>query len=128
MTAKETKLQGLIDTCKRTVARATTLTGQLGSFGRVQEGRLVTVDAQAQLESALQLIRGGVGETVRIDTAFDPDLWPVTVEPLQFDLALLNLAINARDAMPAGGVLRIEARKLRLDAPLQGLAPAITCT
>ncbi|QNA89769.1 hypothetical protein G4G28_17090 [Massilia sp. Dwa41.01b] len=123
MTAKETKLQGLIDTCKRTVARATTLTGQLGSFGRVQEGRLVTVDAQAQLESALQLIRGGVGETVRIDTAFDPDLWPVTVEPLQFDLALLNLAINARDAMPAGGVLRIEARKLRLDAPLQGLAP-----
>ena len=122
MTAKEPRLQGLIDTCKRTVARATTLTGQLGSFGRVQEGRLLTVDTPTQLESALQLIRGGVGDAVTIETAFAPGLWPVTVEPLQFDLALLNLAINARDAMPGGGVLRIAAANAALGSGPQGLA------
>jgi signal transduction histidine kinase/CheY-like chemotaxis protein len=123
MQAKEPRLQGLIDTCKRTVGRATRLTGQLGSFGQVQEGRLLTVDPALQLESALQLIRGGVGETVAIDTDFAPDLWPVTVEPLQFDLALLNLAINARDAMDGEGVLRISARNASLATPPQGLLP-----
>ena len=123
MLAKDPKLQGLIDTCKRTVGRATKLTGQLGAFGRVQEGRLLTVDPAMQLESALQLIRGGVGETVAVDTDFAPDLWPVTVEPLQFDLALLNLAINARDAMDGGGILQIRARNATLDTPPQGLAP-----
>ena len=123
MLARDPKLQGLIDTCKRTVGRATKLTGQLGSFGQVQEGRLLTVDPKLQLESALQLIRGGVGEAVAVDTDFAPELWPVTVEPLQFDLALLNLAINARDAMEGSGVLRIVARNVTLDTPPQGLAP-----
>jgi signal transduction histidine kinase/CheY-like chemotaxis protein len=123
MQAKEPKLQALIDTCKRTVGRATKLTGQLGSFGRVQEGRLLTVDPTLQLESALQLIRGGVGETVAIDTDFAAGLWPITVEPLQFDLALLNLAINARDAMDGEGVLRISAHNATLATPPQGLPP-----
>ena len=122
MQAKEPSLQRLIETCKRTVARATALTGQLGSFGRVQEGRLVTVDTTAQLASALNLIRGAVGDKVAIETAFEAGLWPVTVEPLQFDLALLNLAINARDAMPGGGKLHIAARKAEHAAP-PGLAP-----
>ncbi|WP_305825306.1 ATP-binding protein [Massilia brevitalea] len=125
MQAKEANMQRLIDTCKRTVTRATTLTGQLGSFGRVQEGRLVTVDTAAQLESALQLIRGAVAESIVIDTAFDSQLWPVRVEPLQFDLALLNLAINARDAMGGSGRLRIAVQNVTLAAPdaPEGLAP-----
>lgn len=122
MQAKEANLQRLIDTCKRTVARATTLTGQLGSFGRVQEGRLLTVETGGQLASALTLIRGAVGDKVAVETAFEPELWPVTVEPLQFDLALLNLAINARDAMPGGGRLRISACNA-VHATPQGLPP-----
>ncbi|MEW6024824.1 MAG: ATP-binding protein [Pseudomonadota bacterium] len=123
MQAKEPNLQRLIDTCKRTVTRATTLTGQLGSFGRVQEGRLVTVDTAAQLGSALQLIRGAVADSVEIETGFAPALWPVRVEPLQFDLALLNLAINARDAMGGSGRLAIAARNATLDHPPEGLPP-----
>jgi len=123
MQAKEASVQRLIDTCKRTVGRATTLTGQLGSFGRVQEGRLVTVDSSAQLGSALQLIRGAVSDKVVIETDFDSQLWPVTVEPLQFDLALLNLAINARDAIGGSGALRIAARNDTLAHPPEGLAP-----
>lgn len=123
MQAKEPNLQRLIDTCKRTVTRATTLTGQLGSFGRVQEGRLVTVDTAAQLGSALQLIRGAVADSVEIETGFAPGLWPVRVEPLQFDLALLNLAINARDAMGGSGRLTIAARNATLDHPPESLPP-----
>ena len=126
MQAKEPKLQRLIDTCKRTVTRATTLTGQLGSFGRVQEGRLVTVDTAAQLDSALQLIRGAMADSIVIETDFDSRPWPVRVEPLQFDLALLNLAINARDAMGGSGRLRIAARNVTLatlDSTPEGLAP-----
>ena len=123
MQAKEPNLQRLIDTCKRTVTRATTLTGQLGSFGRVQEGRLATVETAAQLDSALQLIRGAVADSVALETDFAPGLWPVRVEPLQFDLALLNLAINARDAMGGNGRLVIAARNVTLEQPPEGLAP-----
>jgi len=123
MQAKEPNLQRLIDTCKRTVTRATTLTGQLGSFGRVQEGRLVTVDAAVQLDSALQLIHPAMAESTAIETDFAPGLWPVRVEPLQFDLALLNLAINARDAMGGGGKLVISARNVTLEQPPGGLPP-----
>jgi len=123
MQAKEPNLQRLIDTCKRTVTRATTLTGQLGSFGQVQEGRLATVETAAQLDSALQLIRGAVADSVVLETDFAPGLWPVRVEPLQFDLALLNLAINARDAMGGNGRLVIAARNVTLEQPPEGLAP-----
>lgn len=112
-------VKNLVQTSMRTVRRAAALTGQLGSFGRLQEARLETIDVAAQIGSALQLIRGALGPAIRLELDCEPGLWPVTTEPLQFDLALLNLAINARDAMPAGGLLRIEARNV---APQDGAA------
>jgi signal transduction histidine kinase len=96
-------VQSLLDTCKRTVGRATALTTRLGSFGRMQEARLLTIDPGEQVRGSVQLLRGVLhqGSSLEIDCA--DDLWPVTLDPLQFDLALLNLSINARDAMAAGG-------------------------
>ncbi|MFC0253761.1 hybrid sensor histidine kinase/response regulator [Massilia consociata] len=114
--AGDDKMRGLIQTCKKTVQRATALTGQLGSFGRVQEARQETVDACHQLRSARQLMAGALRDDIVLQIECDEPAWPVTVEPLQFDLALLNLAINARDAMPQGGLLRIEARNIAVDA------------
>lgn len=110
LTSTQPKVQSLIDTCKRTVSRATALTGRLGSFGRVQEARLLTVDPSEQLSNSVQLIRNVLRQGIALELACEDDLWPVTVDPLQFDLALLNLAINARDAMPDGGNLAIGAR------------------
>ncbi|GAB3461958.1 hypothetical protein GCM10027321_23160 [Massilia terrae] len=110
-------IKNLVQTSMRTVRRAAALTGQLGSFGRLQEARLVTIDVEAQIGSAAQLIQGALGPGIRLEVACAPGLWPVTTEPLQFDLALLNLAINARDAMPGGGLLRIEAQNV---APFDG--------
>lgn len=120
LTTTQEKIKGLVQTCRKTVQRATALTGQLGAFGRIQEARQETVDAKEQLASALQLLRGALREDIRLEVDCDETLWPVTVEPLQFDLALLNLAVNARDAMPRGGLLRIEAR--RTATPPQPLA------
>lgn len=117
MGATEPRMQGLIQTCKKTVQRATALTGQLGSFGRIQEARQETVDAGKQLRSALQLMKGALRDDIVLEVEQDEAPWQVAIEPLQFDLALLNLAINARDAMPAGGVLKIELRNLVLSRP-----------
>jgi signal transduction histidine kinase/CheY-like chemotaxis protein len=120
---RDAKVHGLIQTCRKTVQRATALTGQLGSFGRIQEARRETVDACVQLRSARQLMSGALRADIALQIDCDEPAWPVLVEPLQFDLALLNLAVNARDAMPGGGVLRIEARKRTLAQPPGSLAP-----
>jgi signal transduction histidine kinase len=115
LTSTQPKVQSLIETCKRTVVRATALTGQLGSFGRVQDARLLTVEPCEQLRNSVQLIRNVLRQGIALELECADDLWPVTVDPLQFDLALLNLAINARDAMPGGGVLTIGARNCVLE-------------
>ncbi len=123
LTATQPKVLQLVQTCKKTVQRAAALTGQLGAFGRIQEARQETVDAGEQLLSAVQLMAGALREDITLEVACDDAPWPITIEPLQFDLALLNLAMNARDAMPRGGVLRIEARNLGQVQPAG--APAI---
>jgi len=115
LTSNQPKVQGLIDTCKRTISRATALTGQLGSFGRLQDAKLSTVAPAEQLRNSLQLIRNVLRQGIELELSCADDLWPVTVDPLQFDLALLNLGINARDAMPEGGHLAISARNCTLE-------------
>ena len=114
---RDDTVRGLLQTCKKTVQRAAGLTGQLGSFGRIQEARQETVDACQQLRSARQLMGGALRADIDLQIDCDEPAWPVKVEPLQFDLALLNLAVNARDAMPRGGMLRIEARNISLAQP-----------
>jgi CheY-like chemotaxis protein len=109
----------LIDTCKRTVSRATALTTRLGSFGRVQDARLLTVDPGEQVRGSVQLLRGVLRQGTRMEVHCEDDLWPVTVDPVQFDLALLNLAINARDAMPDGGRLAVDVRNCILEPTME---------
>jgi signal transduction histidine kinase len=115
LTSTQPKVQSLIDTCKRTIVRATALTGQLGSFGRIQDAKLMTVAPREQLRNSIQLIRNVLRQGIELELACEEDVWAVTVDPLQFDLALLNLAINARDAMPDGGRLSISARNCVLE-------------
>jgi signal transduction histidine kinase len=116
LTTNQPKVQSLVDTCKRTVNRATALTTRLGAFGRVQDAKLLTVDPGEQVRGSMALIRGVLRQGTRLDVHCADGLWPVTVDPLQFDLALLNLAINARDAMPDGGHLAIDVTNCTIDA------------
>ncbi|QJD99527.1 response regulator [Massilia forsythiae] len=115
LTATQPRVQSLLDTCKRTVGRAAALTTRLGSFGRVQDAKLLTVDPCEQVRNSVQLMRGVLRQDIDLQVSCAADAWPVTVDPLQFDLALLNLAINARDAMPSGGRLAIDVRNVALE-------------
>jgi len=119
LTSNQPRVQSLIDTCKRTVGRASALTTRLGSFGRLQDARLLTVDPAEQVRNSLQLIRGVLRQGITLDVDCEDGAWPVTIDPLQFDLALLNLAINARDAMLEGGRLRIRVRNTSLEPTME---------
>jgi signal transduction histidine kinase len=106
--------QTLLERCQRAVARGSGLARQLMAFGRVQEVRVETLDTAARLGEARHLLSGALPANVGLDYDLAADLWPVTVDPAQLELALLNLVINARDAMPGGGrvVLRGTNRTL----------------
>jgi len=107
--------------------RASRLTSQLLAFARKQviEPRVVDLN---QIVASVGLLLGRLlGEDVRIVTEPAPDLWRVRVDPAQFEQVLLNLAANARDAMPRGGSLTIVTANTTLPAPLflpQGEVPA----
>jgi signal transduction histidine kinase/CheY-like chemotaxis protein len=119
LTANQPKVLNLVDTCKRTVNRATALTTRLGAFGRVQDARQVTVDPGEQVRGSMQLLRGVLRQGTHMDVHCAGEVWPVTIDPVQFDLALLNLAINARDAMPDGGRLAIDVANCTLEATFE---------
>ena len=63
------------------------------------------------------LLQSTMGGSIRIETELAPDLWPALVDPTQLELAVLNLAINARDAMEVGGTLAVATANVTLGAP-----------
>jgi signal transduction histidine kinase len=100
-------LAPILDEIDAAVERGTTLTSKLLSFSRQDTLDLEVVDVN-QLLSALQpLMNGAAGPGVRLELRLAPEVGPCRLDRTQFDRALLNLIINARDAMPKGGELRI---------------------
>jgi signal transduction histidine kinase len=93
---------------RRAVDRGAKLTAQLLAFSRRQVLNPKPVDANQLVSEFQGLIRKAVGETCRIKVQADDGLWLCHVDPALLHTALLNLALNARDAMPDGGVLEIE--------------------
>lgn len=101
------RLQARVDMALGTLERGRTLVGQLLAFARRQPLTVARVDINAQLRRMTELLAQTVGGAIRVEYEFAPDLWPVDTDATQFELAVINLAINARDAMPDGGVLRL---------------------
>src|SRR5262249_9920232 len=91
------------------------LTTQLLAFARQQPLDPKAVRIDELLNTTLPVIRDAVGEAIRVSSKLAPDLAAIRVDPGQFEAALVNLALNARDAMPNGGWLRIEARNVRVE-------------
>jgi two-component system NtrC family sensor kinase len=106
------QLQARVDTALRTVERGERLTEQLLAFARRQPLAKATIDLNAQLRRMTELLVRTVGSAIVINTNLAPDLWPVDADATQLELAVINLAINARDAMPAGGKLGIRTFNL----------------
>ena len=99
---------------RRAAESAAALTQKLLAFSRRQVLQTHHVDLAAMLDSLSQLIRRVIGETIAVTTETDAAVWPILADPVQVEQAIINLAINARDAMPNGGTLRITARNTTL--------------
>jgi PAS domain S-box-containing protein len=96
-------------------ARGADLVKRLLAFARMQHLEPVSVDLNARLDNVIALLQRALGENVRVQVRTTEGLWPAVIDPTQVDDALLNLAINARDAMPDGGTLTIETQNVHLD-------------
>jgi signal transduction histidine kinase/ActR/RegA family two-component response regulator len=114
------RLLRFLDGATQGAERGATLTKRMLAFARRQELRPEAVQIAALVEGMIEMLGRSLGPMIRITTAFAPDLAAARVDPNQLELALLNLAINARDAMPFGGDLAITAR--RAPAAAAGLA------
>ena len=104
----------LIDGALQAASRAGTLVQRLLAFARRQDLQPRAVEIGALLDGMTDLMQRSIGPTVKFQVDIEPGLPPARVDPNQLELAILNLAINARDAMPAGGTLWIEARSERV--------------
>ncbi|MFI4925061.1 MAG: hypothetical protein ACHQJ7_07945, partial [Vicinamibacteria bacterium] len=98
----------------RAVETGTRLTRQLLSFSRAQPLRPETISLQRHLPAALEIIKTAVGSRIRVHCDVHPACAPVKVDTAELELALLNVCINARDAMPDGGDLYVAARNATL--------------
>ena len=94
----------------RAAESAATLTQKLLAFSRRQVLQTNVVDFSAMLDNLVVLIRRVIGENITVSTQADPGLWHILADPVQVEQSIVNLAINARDAMPDGGTLHIAAR------------------
>jgi two-component system NtrC family sensor kinase len=103
---------------------ATALTRQLLAFSRRQELHPEVIDLAADLRRIRSPIEGAMGRHIQLDLDVADDLWPVLVDPAQLEASLLNLCLNARDAMPEGGRLQIHARNLTVSANDDGKVPS----
>ncbi|WP_161965832.1 response regulator [Steroidobacter cummioxidans] len=104
------RLQRLADNALEASRRGAKLASQLLAFSRSQRMAVGPVDLQQLFNGMSGLLRQSVGPSIEVRMELDPDARMVMSDANQLELALLNLAVNARDAMPAGGVLIISAR------------------
>ncbi len=102
--------------------RAAALTKRLLAFARSEPLMPSAVDPDALLHGMSDLIERTIGDTITVELVGDDDIWPVFVDPYQLENAVLNLAVNARDAMPDGGTLRIVTANIVLnDGEIEGV-------
>lgn len=93
---------------------AANLTAQLLAFSRKQVVTPKVIDVHDSLKRSENMLERLLGETIELEVLGGRHLWPVSIDPSQLDHALVNLAINARDAMPHGGKLTVKAKNVEL--------------
>jgi two-component system, cell cycle sensor histidine kinase and response regulator CckA len=104
---------------KQNATRAATLVRQLLAFSRRQTLRPQVLDLGDALSDLTMLLRRLIGEKVKLDLVHGRDLWPVKVDVSQFEQVVVNLAVNARDAMPDGGKLSVRTANVTADEATQ---------
>jgi two-component system cell cycle sensor histidine kinase/response regulator CckA len=104
-----------LEEIRKAGARAASLTRQLLAFSRRQVMEPVMLDLNSVVESVAKMIERLIGEQVELTTSLDRELGQVHIDPGQIEHVIINLAVNARDAMPEGGRLLIETANAELD-------------
>ncbi|MBA2934441.1 response regulator [Sphingomonas sp. CGMCC 1.13654] len=117
------RTQKLLDGALQASERARTLVARLLAFARRQNLEAQPVDVTALVDGMTDLIQRSIGPTISLDVRIDEAPTVALVDPNQLELALLNLAVNARDAMPEGGKLTIQTSLVDVGPDRGGLAP-----
>jgi signal transduction histidine kinase len=119
----DSAVKRLVEGAIRSAERGAALTKRLLAFARRQELRPEAVDAPRLIKGMAEMLQRSLGPAIEINMEFAPGLVMLRVDPNQLELALLNLALNGRDAMPQGGRLTIAARRETVEAGRQDLRP-----
>jgi signal transduction histidine kinase/ActR/RegA family two-component response regulator len=122
-TQDPTRRARLKDGIHQALDRGAALTRQLLAFSRPTALKPEVIDLGVQIEGMRALLDGSLREDVRVEIGVEPGLWPVEVDPNQLELAVVNISVNARDAMPNGGLIRIAA--INRPAPEPGAADLV---
>ncbi len=104
-----------LDNALKGVMRAANVTQRLLAFSRRQPLKNLPVDLNEQVDGMRDMLQRALGELVQLQVVNSPDIWCVEIDPSQLEASVLNLAVNARDAMPHGGRLTIEVDNVHLD-------------
>jgi PAS domain S-box-containing protein len=114
--ADPTQVLRLVGHAKAAVQRGASLTQRMLAFARKQELRMQAMDLRTLVNDMMELLQRSLGPRIHFKTSFPDALDNITADANQLELALMNLALNARDAMPNGGCLTISAFGLNVDA------------
>jgi PAS domain S-box-containing protein len=115
-----------VEEIQRSAQRAAVLTRQLLIFSRRDVVHPQSLDLNEVVSDLERLLQRALGEHVLLQTRFADGLWPVTADPGQVEQVLVNLAVNARDAMPGGGRLLIQTSNVELDEDYAAMHPPAT--
>ena len=116
----------IIDTIEMSAARGAQIVKQVLTFSRGLEGEMRTLQVESLINEMEQMIRSIFSKDITVECVIEPHLWLVLGDATQLHQVLLNLCVNARDAMPNGGTLRLSAANLDIDASYASMLPEST--
>ena len=117
----EAKVRKMLEGIRTSAQRGASLTKQLLAFARAQPLEIETIDLQEFLATTTTLLRPSLRSNIEVSIEISDQIWNVDADPGALELALLNLAFNARDAMKDGGKLKLSATNVTLDGNPEGL-------